>query len=91
MFLLKWSKTAIILSTKFTMPPGPVTRNHTICSTKTIFINGVEQPGQYVDGSIHLKHEKQDKQPVSQVLEIGRGNPRVENHYPYPYPPIPQG
>jgi hypothetical protein len=53
--------------TKFTMPP--VICNCTICSTKTTFINGVEQPGQYVDGSTRLKHEKQDKRPVSQLAK----------------------
>ena len=47
----------------------PVICNCTICSTKTIFINGVEQPGQYVDGSTRFKHEKQDKQPVSQLAK----------------------
>jgi hypothetical protein len=39
--------------------------NCAVCSTKTTSINGVEQPGQQVDASTRLKHEKRDKQPVS--------------------------
>ena len=32
---------------------------------KTVSINGVEQPGQYVSGSTRLMHEKRDKRPAS--------------------------
>jgi hypothetical protein len=31
---------------------------------KTVFIHGVEQPGQSVSGPTHLMHEKKDKQPA---------------------------
>ncbi|RDB18249.1 hypothetical protein Hypma_000606 [Hypsizygus marmoreus] len=36
----------------------------TICRVQTVTINGIEQPGQQVDSSTRLKHEKRDKQPV---------------------------
>ncbi|KAF8058789.1 hypothetical protein FPV67DRAFT_518341 [Lyophyllum atratum] len=44
---------------------APVICSCTICSTKTVTIHGVQQPGQQVDVSTRLKHEKRDKRPAS--------------------------